>query len=308
MTAGVRVSVPATSANLGPGFDVLGLALPWANAFTAVPAAGTSVSATGPYASGVDTNPATCLVLMAARMLEAHAGFRLPEARWTIEARVPTARGLGSSSTAIVGGVLAANALLGEPLSQADCFDLAAEIEGHPDNVAPAIFGGVTAAWRGEGRFRAARVASAVPCELVVAVPAFELSTEAARRALPPQYGRSEVVSNLGAVTALTLALASGTVDYLAEALTDALHQPYRLPLIPGGEAAMRAAREAGAHGAVVSGAGPTLLALAPETVADSVAEAMQIAWGAAGVTADVRRFSHLSTGAELSLPTPGAI
>jgi homoserine kinase len=142
-----------------------------------------------------------------------------------------------------------------------------------------------------------------VPMALVLAVPDFKLSTAEARRALPGQYGRSDVVLNLSAVTILTTVMVTGAVEWLPYGLQDRIHQPYRLPLIKGAEAVTHAARAAGAWGAVISGAGPTLLAMAPPAVADAVAEAMTAAWHAEGVKSRSLVYKELASGASIEPP-----
>lgn len=293
----VTVLVPATSANLGPGFDVLGLALPLHNRVTLAEADGLGIVHSGPYADGLPAD-ASHLSVRAARVLADHVGRPLPAWRWEIEVAIPPSRGMGSSSAAIVGGLVAANEAFGRPLGQAALLDLAAGIEGHPDNVAPAIFGGVTAAFMDGATTTCIPLAAKAPATLVAAVPDFKLSTAEARAVLPASIPRADAIANIAHVTALTTVMLTGEVSWLPLGLRDRLHQPYRLPLVRGAQAVFDAARDAGAWGAVISGAGPTLLAFAPAEHAPGIGRAMAAAWADHGVTAAIHVFDRLAPGA----------
>lgn len=293
----VAVQIPATSANLGPGFDVLGLALPLHNRITLAEADGLGVVHAGPYGEGLPADESH-LSVRAARRLADLVGRDLPAWRWEIAVHIPPSRGMGSSSAAIVGGLVAANEAFGRPLDRPALLDLAAEIEGHPDNVAPALYGGVTAAFMEAGATTCIPLAARVPATLVAAVPDFKLSTAEARAVLPSAIPRADAIANIAAVTALTTVMLTGEVSWLPLGLRDRLHQPYRLPLVRGAQAVFDAAREAGAHGAVISGAGPTLLAFAPEAHATEVGRAMAAAWAQHGVAAAIHAFDRLAPGA----------
>jgi homoserine kinase len=198
---------------------------------------------------------------------------------------VPLARGLGSSATAIVGGLVGANQLAGEPLDRFELMKLAIAIEGHPDNVVPALLGGCRLAAGGE-TWAICEIPwheSVVP---IVAIPDFELSTEQARSVLPAQYSRADAIFNTAHLGLLVRALETGRGDWLRVAMQDRIHQPYRQTLIPGYEAVRAAALGAGAYGMVISGAGPTLIALADTAEAVTVATAMSEAWQVGGITA----------------------
>ena len=293
----VAIRIPATSANLGPGFDVLGLALPLYNRISLAEADGLGIVHSGPYADGLPTD-ADHLSLRAARGLAEAIGRPLPTWRWEISVHIPPSRGLGSSSAAIVGGLVAANEAFGRPLDGAALLELAARLEGHPDNVAPALVGGVTAAFMEGGATTCIPLAGRVPATLVAAVPDFKLSTAEARAALPAAIPRADAIANIAHVTALTTVMLTGEVSWLPLGLRDRLHQPYRLPLIPGAQSVFDAATGAGAWGAVISGAGPTLLALAPAASAAEVGRAMAAAWAAHGVAAAIHVFDRLAAGA----------
>lgn len=286
----VRVRVPATSANLGPGYDSIGLALQIYNELTLSKAAGpqSTVEITGEGAQSLPRD-GSHLSLKAADLLFEKASLKPPAWRLRQHNRVPPASGLGSSAAAIVGGLWAANAFLPRPFSREQLLELAVMLEGHPDNVAPALYGGAVICCREGERWHTMRLIPSAGLQLQLALPALTLSTGEARRVLPEQLSRSDAVFNLGRAAALTAALLTGEEGPLGWATEDRLHQPYRCPLIPGAEAALAAARRAGAGGAALSGAGPAVIALCFEhgaggTRAERVAAALQGAFLDAGV------------------------
>ncbi|MFD0674345.1 homoserine kinase [Cohnella sp. GCM10027633] len=258
----VVVKVPASTANLGPGFDSLGMALSLFAWVSLAPASETRITLHGDNLGGVPTDK-TNLVYEVAQAVFERAGTELPELDIAIRSDIPLTRGLGSSAAAIVGALVAANALIGDPLSKDELFQMATALEKHPDNVGASLFGGIiVAAWDGT---RAEHVKLDPPAGLAVmaAVPQFELATKKARGILPESLSLTDAVFNVCHSSLLTAALASGRLDLLRFAMRDRLHQPYRAPLIPGMEKILREACDNGALGAVLSGAGPTLLLLA---------------------------------------------
>ncbi|HEX6209292.1 MAG TPA: homoserine kinase [Methylomirabilota bacterium] len=279
----VHVRVPATSANLGPGFDALGLALALHNEVTASESERVRVTIEGEGAGRLSPGAENVVARGVRRAYEA-AGRPFKGVALACVNRVPTARGLGSSAAAWVGGLVAGNALLGGPLSRDALLALAARAEGHPDNVAAALMGGLTVSCA-TGQGRIAAIALPVPGAVrwVVLVPEVTSSTAEARAVLPATFTRADAVFNVQRVALLLAALQSGRVECLGEALDDRLHQPYRLRLFPWMPAVVTAARTAGALGCVLSGAGPSLLA-AVRDEADVVARAMEGALAAAGV------------------------
>ncbi len=272
----VRVRVPATSANLGPGFDCLGMALALYNHVEAeeVPA-GLQVTVEG-EGTGELAAAAGNLVVTAAERLFAAVGRRPAGLRLRLRNGVPVARGLGSSAAAIVGGLVAANALLGVPLSAERLLDLAVELEGHPDNVTPALVGGVTVSCG----TAFVRFDPPPGLALAVIVPERPLPTAEARAALPRRIERADAVFNLQRACLLTAALREGRLDLLPAALDDRLHQPYRAALLPGlAEALERARRERALLGACLSGSGSSVLVfLAPGREADHTAAVERVA------------------------------
>ena len=192
---------------------------------------------------------------------------------------IPLSRGLGSSAAAIVAGLKAANALLGNRFSRRELLQMATNIEGHPDNVAPAIFGGFTISVVTRGRVECFSLMPRMPLKLVVAVPEFPLSTRLARSVLPEQVKMKDAVFNVSRAALLVAALTKGQPRFLRNAFADALHQPYREKLIPGMKDVFRAACRAGALGASLSGAGPCLIAYTlenEEAVGQAMVEAFQ--------------------------------
>jgi homoserine kinase len=199
--------------------------------------------------------------------------------RVRFDAEVPVARGLGSSSTCIVGGLMAANALHGGKLTKARLLDIAAELEGHPDNVAPALLGGFVSAVITDGSVRAARFSIGEELVFNALVPPFELETSKARAALPKTLPYKDAVFNLGHAALVAAAFASRDYDALSVACDDRLHQNYRAPLIPGFQQVVDAARDAGAIAVFLSGAGPTVMAISrPDSGAFSQAIAPTLA------------------------------
>jgi len=361
-TSTVTVTVPATTANLGPGFDCIGAALSLYNRFQfsrLEPSATEKlkITVTGQEAAKVKIDDSN-LAYQAFIKLYGYLNQSPPPVAIHIDMQVPLARGLGSSATAIVGGLVGANELAGKPLSQVEVMQLAIELEGHPDNVVPALLGGCRLAASNappqpplskgglteefplreaglteefplskgglteEFPLREAGLTGSPPlskggqgggsweiCDIpwhpnivpVVAIPDFELSTAEARKVLPADYSKADAIFNAAHLGLLVRALETGNQNWLRCALEDKIHQPYRQSLIQGYEALQQAALNAGAYGMVISGAGPTLLALTDVTSASAVEKAMAAAWGEFGVKADVRAIGLDTQGAEVS-------
>jgi homoserine kinase len=280
----IFISVPATSANLGPGFDCLGLAVDLRNQAAFSLADEFHLDIEG---FGADTLPRTekNLIVQAAHALYHHLHLPVPAGlNYRCQNTFPPGSGLGSSSSAILLGLLGANALLDHPLSINEILSLANEIEGHPDNVTPALLGGLTISAVKDGQVIARKIPVA-PVSLAVVVPTFDLSTHAARAALPKQIPLSDAVFNLGRVPLVVEALRAGDLDLLGQVMEDRLHQPYRLPLYPSAKDAFEAARGAGAVAVALSGAGPGVIAFTgSEATAQKSAAAMSEAFHTAGL------------------------
>ena len=295
----ITVQVPATTANIGPGFDCLGAALTLYNQFKfTLSDTQTTITVTGKEANKVSTDKTNLLYQSFLRLYQ-HLDQTPPHVAIEIELGVPLARGLGSSATAIIGGLVGANQLAGKPLTPEQLRALAIAIEGHPDNVVPALGGNCVLSVAAENSWQITPIHWNSQIIPVVAIPDFELSTEAARAVLPPQVSYSDAIFNISRLGLLIRGLETGNPDWLKSALEDKLHQPYRKSLIQGYEAVKQEAIAAGAYGMVISGAGQTLLALAEQSQAEAVCQAMQQAWENQGVKVEVR---------SLSLDTQGVV
>lgn len=285
MNRPLLVRVPATTSNLGPGFDALGLALGIHNTVVVETAPALQVEIEGEGASELPRDASNMLVRAIQRACEA-AGSPLPPLRLRCTHAIPPARGLGSSAAAVVAGLLIGDAVCGGALGRERVLELATEIEGHPDNAAPAVFGGLQAAVRDE-RGAVHHVPVPVPAfpRVVLFVPDFPMPTHEARRVLPTTVSRHDAVFNLSRTALLVAALAAGRDELLGVATEDALHQKPREAIFPAMPALFRAAREAGALAAWLSGAGSTVAAFAREERAEAVAAALARAARDAGLT-----------------------
>ncbi|XVQ87967.1 homoserine kinase [Microbispora siamensis] len=283
---GVVVRVPATSANLGPGFDSLGLALDLYDEVEAEisGSSGVRIAVEGQGAGELDEGEGH-LVVGTMRATFDRMGFAQPDGiALRCRNRIPHARGLGSSSAAICAGILAARALVrargAGDLPDAEVFALATELEGHPDNVAPCLAGGLTIAWTDQSG--AASMVKLTPHEdvrPVTLIPDFRLSTEEARGLLPKDVPHSDAAANAGRAALLVAALTQRPEpDLLLAATEDRLHQRYRAPAMPRTAELVRRLREAGVP-AVVSGAGPTVLALTTRDTKDLIAPEVGNDW-----------------------------
>ncbi|XBH22072.1 homoserine kinase [Jonesiaceae bacterium BS-20] len=268
----VRVVVPATSANLGPGFDSLGMALNYHDELV-VEALGSDrveVAVHGQGAGQVPTD-GTHLVARAIHRALEHVGAPLVGLRLTCDNHIPHGRGMGSSAAAVVAGLFAARGLIAEPeaLDDHTILQLATEFEGHPDNAAPAIYGGATVAWMEESLPHAVRLALHPDVTPTVIVPTVSLSTNRARGVLPPAVKHASAAFNAGRTALLVHALAQAP-DLLFAATEDKLHQDFRSEVMPDSYALMKQLRSKGLA-ATISGAGPTVLVLDRATHGDRV-------------------------------------
>ena len=258
----ITVRVPATTANIGPGFDSMGCALALYNYITCeVLPAGKLVITGCPEPYQNEEN----LAVQGYRAVLKRLGLPDEGLSLTIEAEIPVCRGLGSSAALIAGGAAAANLLHGSPLPPAELLEVTNEIEGHPDNLAPAIYGGLTASLVEDGKPRTVKLPLSPTLRWVAAIPDFELSTHLARAVLPKEVAFVDAVYNASHVAVLVGALGRGDRELIAMALRDRLHQPYREKLIPEYNKVKTAAEQCGAIAFCISGAGPTLLALTDE-------------------------------------------
>lgn len=258
----ITVRVPATTANIGPGFDSMGCALALYNYITCeVLPAGKLVITGCPEPYQNEEN----LAVQGYRAVLSRLGLPNEGLSLNIRAEIPVCRGLGSSAALIAGGAAAANLLHGSPLPPAELLEVTNEIEGHPDNLAPAIYGGLTASLVEDGKPRTVKLPLSPTLRWVAAIPDFELSTHLARAVLPKEVAFVDAVYNASHVAVLVGALGRGDRELIAMALRDRLHQPYREKLIPEYNKVKTVAEQCGAIAFCISGAGPTLLALTDE-------------------------------------------
>ncbi len=300
----VRVKAPATTANMGPGYDCLGMALDvWNTIEIEVLDSGEPVvEVTGEGAGELGTGRDN-LVYRSMEFLFQDAEQEMPLVRIRCDNAIPLARGMGSSAAAIAGGLVAANAICSQDYTPNDLLEMAATIEGHPDNVAAAVLGGMqlVISDKTEEGSRLYTVPINVPPGLhaVVFVPQVRITTEDARAVLPEKVTMADAVHNMGRVGLLVASMATNHPEYLAIATQDLLHQPYRQPLFPAMKVIFKAALDAGALGVFLSGSGSTVLALTQGremTVAYEMAEAARQASveGSVSVTQPTVRGAHL--------------
>lgn len=265
----VTVRVPATSANLGPGFDSFGCALALYNTYTfEIISGGLEIDGCPEEFRNRDN-----LSVVAYRYAAEAMGLAIEPLSLHIEANIPVCRGLGSSSAMIIGGVMAANALHGSPLSREEILRLCTVVEGHPDNLAPALYGGMTASLMRNGMPVTARFPLSEKLRFFALVPPFPLSTQLARSVLPQRVPFADAVFNVSHAALLLRALETADTEMIALALDDRLHQPYRKSLIEGYDIAEQTAKDCGATAFCISGAGPTCLCIADH---DAVGEKLR--------------------------------
>ena len=269
----IQIQVPATSANIGSGFDSLGIALTLYNTVWMEEANGVEIISRDGLPIPTDK---TNLVYWAAERLYEKCGKMLPGLHIEQQSDIPMTRGLGSSSACIVAGLFGANRLLGSPYTVKELVNFASELEGHPDNTTPAFLGGlVTSAVEG-GRVYSVSVPVSERIRFAVLIPPFELKTEVARAVLPETVSREDAVYNLSRSALMTSSLFSGALENLRVAVQDRLHQQYRAHFIPGLEQVFRICNELGSYGTYISGAGPTVIAIIDREQQDVFLEHIQ--------------------------------
>ncbi len=261
-----EVVAPATTANLGPGFDCLGMALDLWNRLEVapVPAGSPELSSVEIVGEGVDelASDASNLTFRALRFLFDEAGLEIPPLRLRCHNVIPLSRGMGSSAAAIAGGLVAANHLCGNPYSPSELLEMAATIEGHPDNVAAAVLGGLQLVVSDGPQLYTAPIPVPEEIQTVLFIPEARIATSDARAVLPGEVSVADAVFNMGRVALLVAGMGLDRPEYLDVATQDRLHQPYRQPLFPAIKLIFAAARDAGALGVFLSGSGSTVLAL----------------------------------------------
>ncbi|AKX94082.1 homoserine kinase [Moorella thermoacetica] len=290
------VRVPATTANLGPGFDTLGMALNLFDELKIEESSSPEIIITG-EGEGTIPRGQENIAYRAARAVFAKVGRPPVPLKLEMHNSIPVARGLGSSAAALVGAIVGTNAILGGPLGPAELVNLATTLEGHPDNVAPAILGGLVASARDGEQVICRRLELPPGLVTVVAIPQFTLSTRISRGVLPAKVDLEDAVFNISRVAVLLAAVATGDLDLMGRMMVDKLHQPYRLPLIPGMAEVFAAAREAGALAVTLSGSGPTVIAFCRGRQ-PKVGPAMAAAFARKGVKCTVKELVPCNHGA----------
>lgn len=263
----IKVKVPASSANLGPGFDCLGLAVELYNEFSFID------SKKKLELEGFEEkfNNEDNLVYLAFKYIYELRNVEIPNVKIIAEINVPESRGLGSSTTCIVGGMLGANKMLNNPFSYYEIFELATRMEGHPDNVAPAMYGGLSTSFMDDEQILTSEIPIKSGIKLVALIPDFTLSTEKARSVLPEIIDYKTAVRNASRAALLIAALHTGRKEHLRIATKDELHQPYRGTLIKYYDQVMTSLYETEIYGAYLSGAGPTMMAIVEENDIETI-------------------------------------
>jgi len=284
----IKIRVPATTANLGPGFDCLGLALElYLNLEIEQIEEGLIIEYQGEGADKFSSKKDT-LIRKSAELVLKKIGQDKSKKGLKIKVfnQIPITRGLGSSASAIIGGIVGAARLYNIDLTNQEMLELALPLEGHMDNIVPALIGGLTLAYKtGQEEIKWARIKTPRDLRVVVAIPDFTLSTEKMRKALPQKVALPEAVFNLSRSALLVNALQNSDWDVLAEAMEDRLHQPYRAPFIPGIEDIFLKIKKTGLAGVALSGSGPSVVSLTKKGQEEAIGKIMKNAFLYAGVT-----------------------
>lgn len=297
MPSKATARVPASTTNLGPGFDVLGLALQLYSTISLEEIdAGTEIQVAGVDVDKLANNKNN-IAYRAANVVFDKAGYKPSGLRLVLTNGIPAVRGLGGSGTAILGGLLTANALCDEPFSRSELLDFATEFEGHPDNVAASLLGGLVISMMEDNHVHWIQLDCDSDLRVVVAIPNFSLSTKAARGVLPPTVDFADAIHNVSRSSMLVAAIATGKLEMLSLAMADRLHQPYRTSLISGFDDVAESAMRAGALSVALSGAGPSVAAYCT-TSTDEVATQMVGAFERNQISCDIKVLSIDSTGA----------
>ena len=308
----ISVKVPATTANIGPGFDCLGLALPMYNTVTieetVLPGTGVEINVlvnenvTDEFSLEHIPLDENSIVYKAVELLYNSIGQTPSELKITIHSEIPIARGLGSSASVIVGGLIAANELLGRPADEAALLSIATEVEGHPDNVTPAIVGGVTISSSEEdGSIVYRKLPWPEEWLLTLCVPEYELPTEIARSVLPKEVPLEDAIFNTKRMGMFVQAVHTKDEELMKLALKDKLHQPYRMKLVPGLEKIMENLKhEENVLGCVLSGAGPSILIISKKNNIDRMKTIVKETWDELNIKAQLHTLTVENQGAHV--------
>lgn len=308
----VSVKVPATTANIGPGFDCLGMALPIYNTITieetVLPGTGIEINVIAESAAidelslehiPLDENS---LVYKAVELLYNSIGQTPSELKINIHSNIPVARGLGSSASVIVGALIAANELLGKPADEVALLSIACEIEGHPDNITPAIVGGlVLSSQEDDGSVVYRKLNWPAEWAITVCVPDFELSTDIARSVLPKEVPMKDAIFNAQRLGMFVQAVNTKDSELMKLALKDRLHQPYRMKLVPGLDKIMDNLRHVDSVlGCVLSGAGSSILVISEKKDLDKIRGIVKDTWTDQNIKSDIKTLNIEQTGAQI--------
>ncbi len=308
----VSVRVPATTANMGPGFDCLGMALPLYNTITieetVLPGTGVEINIIADSDSidqlSLDHIPQdeNSIVYKAVELLYNSIGQTPSELKITIHSNIPVARGLGSSSSVIVGALIAANELLGRPADEVALLTIACEIEGHPDNITPAIVGGlVMSSQEEDGSVIYRKLDWPSDWAVTVCVPDFELSTDIARSVLPKEVPMKDAIYNAQRLAMFVEAVHSKDSELMKIALHDKLHQPYRMKLVPGLDKIIENLKHFdNVLGCVLSGAGSSILVISEKNNLDKIRGVIEETWAAQNIKCEIRTLSVENNGAQI--------
>lgn len=308
----ISVKVPATTANIGPGFDCMGMALPLYNTITieetVLPGTGIEINAITdenstdtiiPEHTPLDENS---IIYKAVELLYNSIGQNPSELKITVQSQIPIARGLGSSASVIVGGLIAANELLGRPADEVALLSIATEVEGHPDNITPAIVGGlVLSSLEDDGRIVYSKLDWPDEWDVTVCIPDFELSTEISRSVLPSEVSRADAVFNAKRLGMFVQAVNTKDAELMKLALQDRLHQPYRMKLVPGLDKIIENLRhEENVLGCVLSGAGPSILIVSQKNNLDKIKNIVRETWESLNVKVNIMTLPVEKQGAQI--------
>lgn len=308
----ISVKVPATSANIGPGFDCLGMALPLYNTITieetVLPGTGVEINIISENnalsESSLEHIPLdeNSLVYKAVELLYNSIGQTPGELKITIRSEIPVARGLGSSAAVIVGALMAANELLGHPADEAALLSIACELEGHPDNIAPAIVGGlVLSSQEEDGAVVYQELNWPQDWLITVCIPDFELSTDIARSVLPKEVPMKDAIFNMRRLAMFVQAVNNKDENLMKMALQDKLHQPYRIKLIQGLDSIMNQLRHIeSVLGCVISGAGSSILVISRKNDIDKIKNIVKETWEEQNIKSEIKTLSIEQSGAKI--------
>ena len=308
----ISVKVPATTANIGSGFDCLGMALPLYNTITieetVLPGTGIEINVLNDNASEDDLltehipMDENSIIYKAVELLYNSIGQTPSELKITVQSQIPIARGLGSSASVIVGGLLAANELLGHPADEVALLSIATEVEGHPDNVTPAIVGGlVLSSQEDDGTILYRKLDWPEEWAITVCVPDYELSTDISRSVLPKEVPMEDAVFNAKRLGMFVQAVNTKDTALLKYALQDRLHQPYRMKLVPGLEQIIENLKhEENVLGCVLSGAGPSILIISHKSNLDKIKSIVRETWESMNVKVNIMTMPVEKNGAQI--------